>query len=86
MGSYVWKWIPLAQVIFITAPFRLGSEMSLIIPSAMSDGLETETQRQQNRRARIQSETGPAPPATRFIRWEVLWVHQNQNLTPTRCH
>ena len=44
MGSYMWKWIPLEQVIFITAPFRLVSVISLITPSAISGGLQRHTQ------------------------------------------
>ena len=40
-GSYAWKWIPLEQVIFITAPFRPLSVISLITPSAIRGGLGT---------------------------------------------
>lgn len=40
-GSYTWKWIPLEQVIFITAPFWLSSVIRRIIPSAIRAGLQT---------------------------------------------
>lgn len=66
MGSYVWKWIPLEQVIFMTAPFRAVSVISLIIPSAISDGLQTNSQCLSNTCTHLRTfQTPPLPQACR---------------------
>lgn len=54
-GSYTWKWIPLEQVIFITAPFRLSSVIRRIIPSAIRGGLHTHTSNKSQMTGMLQS-------------------------------